>query len=129
MLKRDFIMVQIEELGKVIAQIINQRNTDAARTNPDLIGSVYTSLKIDHEYMMDHSPKEIRLFLDGEDNAGLQRMEIAAKLLIEEAYLHTEKQHEIREKAKEILQYIQLHDITFSIERVQLLNELADQLS
>lgn len=31
MLKRDFIMVQIEELGKVIAQIIFNRNANAAR--------------------------------------------------------------------------------------------------
>lgn len=28
MLKRDFIMVQIEELGKVIAQIIFNRNSN-----------------------------------------------------------------------------------------------------
>ena len=34
MLKRDFIMVQIEELGKVIAQIIFNRNSnDGARKN------------------------------------------------------------------------------------------------
>ena len=46
MLKRDFIMVQIEELGKVIAQIIFNRNSnDGARKNPELIQSVYTSLK------------------------------------------------------------------------------------
>lgn len=47
MLKRDFIMVQIEELGKVIAQIIFNRNSnDGARKNPELIQSVYTSLKL-----------------------------------------------------------------------------------
>ena len=46
MLKRDFIMVQIEELGKVIAQIIFNRNSnDGARKNPELIQSVYTFLK------------------------------------------------------------------------------------
>ena len=44
MLKRDFIMVQIEELGKVIAQIIFNRNSnDGARKNPELIQSVFTS--------------------------------------------------------------------------------------
>ena len=41
MLKRDFIMVQIEELGKVIAQIIFNRNANAARKNPELIQTVY----------------------------------------------------------------------------------------
>ena len=32
MLKRDFIMVQIEELGKVIAQIIFNRNSNDGGT-------------------------------------------------------------------------------------------------
>ena len=52
MLKRDFIMVQIEELGKVIAQIIFNRNSnDGARKNPELIQSVYTSLFLaEHAY-------------------------------------------------------------------------------
>lgn len=31
MLKRDFIMIQIEELAKVVLQIIMNRNTNAAR--------------------------------------------------------------------------------------------------
>ena len=53
MLKRDFIMVQIEELGKVIAQIIFNRNSnDGARKNPELIQSVYTSLKLDNDFLL-----------------------------------------------------------------------------
>lgn len=52
MLKRDFIMVQIEELGKVIAQIIFNRNANAARKNPELIQTVYSSLKLDQDFLM-----------------------------------------------------------------------------
>ena len=53
MLKRDFIMVQIEELGKVIAQIIFNRNSnDGARKNPELIQSVYTFLKLDNDFLL-----------------------------------------------------------------------------
>ena len=37
MLKRDFIMIQIEELAKVVLQIIMNRNTNAARHTPELI--------------------------------------------------------------------------------------------
>lgn len=56
MLKRDFIMVQIEELGKVIALIIFNRNSnDGARKNPELIQSVYTSLKLDNEFLAEHA--------------------------------------------------------------------------
>ncbi|MDH6303912.1 Tfp pilus assembly pilus retraction ATPase PilT [Parabacteroides sp. PF5-5] len=128
MLKRDFILVQIEELAKVITQIISQRNTDAARKIPQLVQGVYNSLKIDREFIMEASLKDIRQALDEEDSGGLQRMEITAKLLVEEAYLYPDKQRDIRTKAKEMLEYIQLHDITFSLERIQMLEELKLQL-
>lgn len=76
MLKRDFIMVQIEELGKVIAQIIFNRNSnDGARKNPELIQSVYTSLKLDNDFLLNTPIDGIRTYLDGDDSCGLQRME------------------------------------------------------
>ena len=71
MLKRDFIMVQIEELGKVIAQIIFNRNANAARKNPELIQTVYSSLKLDQDFLMTTSPEEILRSLDNEDNGGV----------------------------------------------------------
>ena len=40
MLKRDFIMIQIEELAKVVLQIIMNRNTNAARHTPELIQTI-----------------------------------------------------------------------------------------
>ena len=45
MLKRDFIMIQIEELAKVVLQIIMNRNTNAARHTPELIQTIYSSLQ------------------------------------------------------------------------------------
>ena len=64
MLKRDFIMVQIEELGKVIAQIIFNRNSnDGARKNPELIQSVYTSLKLDNGFLLNTAIDGIRTYL------------------------------------------------------------------
>jgi len=124
MLKRDLILVQIEELGKMITQIISLRNTDGAGKIPELVQVVYDSLKIDRDFLMNTALHDIRHFLDGEDGAGLQRIEIAVKMLIEEAYLHPEKQRDLRRKARELLLYIQAHDTTYSIERVQLLEEL-----
>ncbi|MDR1582867.1 MAG: hypothetical protein LBS55_06345 [Prevotellaceae bacterium] len=118
-------MVQIEELGKVIAQIISQRDTDAARKNPVLIQTVYNSLKTDTDFLLHASPQDIRRQLDGEDGAGLQRMEIAARLMIEEAFLYpAERQKELRLKAKDLLEYVQTNDTTFSLERIFLLEEL-----
>ncbi|MCD7935478.1 MAG: hypothetical protein LUG98_01315, partial [Tannerellaceae bacterium] len=109
MLKRDFIIVQIEELGKVIAQLIFNRHEGGARKNPPLIQTVYNSLDTDQNYLLNTSPEEIRKKLDKEDNAGLQRMELAAKTLLEESYLYPEKAEEIRKKVKEILLYVQQH--------------------
>jgi hypothetical protein len=129
MIQRDFIMVQIEELGKVIARMIDHRNANAARKNPELVQVVYNSLGMDLLFLSDHSPEEILQRLNGEDRAGLPRMEIAAKLLMEEAWLHPEKQTEYRHKAKELLEYIHRHDTTFSLERIQLLDELSTYLS
>ena len=120
MLKRDFIMVQIEELGKVIAQIIFNRNSnDGARKNPELIQSVYTSLKLDNDFLLNTPIDGIRTYLDGDDSCGLQRMELAAKTLLEEA-----QGKKLRARAKELLEYIQRNDTTFSLERVALLEEI-----
>ena len=124
MLKRDFIMVQIEELGKVIAQIIFNRNANAARKNPELIQTVYSSLKLDQDFLMTTSPEEILRSLDNEDNGGVLRLEIAIKTLIEDSYL----QPQILLRAKELLEYLQAHDSTFSLERVNLLNEIEERL-
>ena len=59
MLKRDFILVQIEELTKVVLQIIMNRNTNAARHTPELIQTVYSSLKLDRPTLMTVSPKNL----------------------------------------------------------------------
>lgn len=128
MLKRDFIMVQIEELGKVIAQIIFNRNANAARKNPALIQTVYNSLKLNPDDLMNASPADLIGSLDNGDGGGVQRLEIAIKALIEESYLQPEKQEEMLRRAKELLEYLQTHDNTFSFERVDLLDAIGKRL-
>lgn len=128
MLKRDFIMVQIEELGKVIAQIIFNRNANAARKNPELIQTVYSSLKLNPDDLMSAPPADLIRSLDNGDGGGVQRLEIAVKALIEESYLQPEKQEEMLRRAKELLEYLQTHDNTFSFERVDLLDAIGKRL-
>lgn len=130
MLKRDFIMVQIEELGKVIAQLIFNRNSNGGGRNPVLIETVYTSLKLDRDFLLTTSIDDLRRFLDCEDSQGLSRMEIAAKTLIEDSYIQPDpnnKQTLLR--AKELLEYIQKHDSTFSLERIALVEQINGLLS
>ena len=77
---------------------------------------------------MTTSPEEILRSLDNEDNGGVLRLEIAIKTLIEDSYLQPENQPQILLRAKELLEYLQVHDSTFSLERVNLLNEIEERL-
>ncbi|MDL2245868.1 hypothetical protein LJC54_10270 [Parabacteroides sp. OttesenSCG-928-J18] len=124
MLRRDFIMVQIEELSKVIAQLIAQREMGATRRIPEQIQTVYDSLPLDRHLLLTASPEEIRRMLDREDSGGVLRMEIAIKALIEESYLYPDKKQEMLLRAKELLEYLQQTDVTFSFERVNLLGQI-----
>ncbi|MDR1335772.1 MAG: hypothetical protein LBK22_02960, partial [Tannerella sp.] len=78
MVRRDFIMVQIEELGKVIAQLISRRETGATRQIPEQIQTVYRSLKLDRDFLMATAPEDIVRALEGDDRGGMLRMDIAA---------------------------------------------------
>ncbi|MCL3851085.1 MULTISPECIES: DUF6483 family protein [Parabacteroides] len=128
MLKRDFIMVQIEELGKMIAQVIFNRNNNTTDRNPELIQDVYDNLKVDRNYLMTTAPDDILRFLDNEDQGGVLRLEIAIKTLIEDGLQQPKDQCEMLLRAKELLEYLQAHDTTFSLERINLLNDIQQHL-
>lgn len=128
MLRRDLILVQIEELGKVIAQLFEHRNSKDGRQRQMLLQTIYTSLKIDREFLLSTPTDIIHTTLDGEDKAGLQRMEIAAKTLIEE-YYQNNNDKSLLYKTIELLLYVQQHDLTFSIERMDLLSEAENLLT
>ncbi len=122
-------MVQIEEIGKMIVQLVFNRNdgNDGGDGNPaqseELLDTIYKSLHTTTEYLMEHSPAEIREHLDLDDGCGLERTELAAKTLIEESY-RREEGAPLRRKARELIEYVQKNDMTFSLERMQLLQEL-----
>lgn len=129
MLKRDFIMVQIEELGKAIARLVfNRKSGNGLDKNPDLIEQALTSLKTDTAFLLGHSPEEIEHSLNQDDGCGLQRMELAAKLLIEDSYVSS-LPLPLLNKAQELLYYLQIHDSTYSIERMMLLQEVEHEMS
>jgi hypothetical protein len=121
-------MVQIEELGKVIAQLVSQRETGATRRIPEQIQVVYDSLQLHRDFLMKASPEALRRSLEKEDQGGLLRMEIAAKALIEESYLDPGQQESMLRRAKELLEYVQSNDVTFSLERLSLLEDIQAQM-
>ena len=121
-------MIQIEELSKVVLQIIMNRKTNVTRHTPQLIQTVYSFLKLDRPTLMTVQPEELIRQLDCDDNGGILRLEIAVKTLIEESHLYPEEEEAMLKKAKIILEYIQTHDKTFSLERMNMLNELEQRL-
>lgn len=128
MLKRDYIMVLIEELGKAIAQMVLNRESGNDGRNPELVRKVYHSLKVEPGFLLTATPEELRLYLNQGDGCGLARMELAAKTLIEEGFITSGTVSApapvLRQRAKELLEYIQQNDTTFSLERVALLEGL-----
>lgn len=124
MLKRDLIMIQFEELGKMIAQVTFNRNNNKTEESPQLLQAIYQSLKIESGCLMTTSLKDLIRQLDREDGGLLYRMELVAKTLLEESYLKPKEQQEMRNRARLLLEYVQQHDTTFSLERAGLLDQL-----
>ncbi len=120
-------MVQIEEIGKAIAQLVFNRNEgNGPDKNPVIIGDSYRALKTDAKFLLNHEPDEIELALNQDDGCGLQRMELAAKLLVEESYISAVPLP-LLNKAQELLYYLQLHDATYSLERMMLLQDIEQE--
>jgi hypothetical protein len=123
-------MVQIEELSKVIAQLVSQRKTGATRLIPEQLQAVYSSLKLNREFLMDAAPDAVFRSMESDDHGGILRMEIAVKALIEESYLFPgQQQRNMLSKAGELLEYLQKQDRTYSLERVSLLEDIRQQLA
>ncbi len=120
-------MVQIEELSKVVLQLIGLRNANAARKIPELIQTVYSSLRLSSEQLMTASPGDLRQLLNQDDGGGILRLEIAAKTLMEESFLYPDRQRAMLIRARELFVYLQQTDVTFSLERIGLIAEI-DQL-
>lgn len=124
MLRRDFIMAQIEELAKVIVQLIGLRSTDNPARQNNMIAEIYSSLKTDRNYLLQADPEAIYAAMDEGGHSGILRMEIAAKAMIEDSFVCADEKKHLLLKSKQMLEYIQQHDHTFSIERIDLLNEI-----
>lgn len=120
-------MVQIEEIGKAIALLVFNRNEgNGPDKNPEIINDSFRSLKTDTQFLLAHEPDDIELALNQDDGCGLQRMELAAKLLVEESYL-SPVPLPLLNKAQELLYYLQIHDATYSLERMMLLQDIEQE--
>ena len=121
-------MVQIEELGKVLAQLFDIRHDSNDGKSESLIDTLYTSLKIDKHQALTMDLETLRIKLDQGDHAGLQRMELIAKTMLEESFHNSIEVRALLTKAKDILTYIQKSDQTFSLERVELIDFISNLL-
>lgn len=117
-------MAQVEELAKKILQLINLRTMDNPSQQAALINEIYRSLKVNRDYLLQTDPETICKMMDEGGHSGLQRMEIAAKAMIEDSFMNPGEKGHLLRKAQQMLGYIQQHDTTFSLERVDVLNEI-----
>lgn len=124
MLKKDLIMIQFKELGKMVTQMVFNRENHAEYKNRDLIQTIYQTLHLTQGALMTSSLEDLLRLLDREDNGGFFRMELAARNLMEESFIQPKERTALLKRSKEILVYIQQHDKTYSIGRVMLLNEI-----
>lgn len=129
MLKRDFIMAQIEEITKVILRLIQLRTTDNPARQATLISEAYSGMKIDRNYLLQTDPEAICTAFDEGNRSGIQRMEMAVKIMIEDSYANPEEKKHLLRKAKQMLEYIEANDNTFSLERIDTLNEIKNLLA
>lgn len=123
-------MVQIEELAKIIAQLITARrtNNDAVRKT-EATQQIYASLDTELDFLLESTPEAICAQMDEGGRSGLMRMEIAAMTLVEESFCNPVKKEQLLRKAKQLLEYIQLHDTTYSLERTEKIIEIDSLLS
>ena len=121
-------MVQIEELGKVLAQLFDIRHDSNDGKSASLIDTLYTSLKIDKHQALTMDLETLRIKLDQGDHAGLQRMELIAKTMLEESFHNSIEARALLTKAKDILNYIKKTDQKFSLERVELIDFISNLL-
>lgn len=117
-------MAQVEELAKKILQLINLRTMDDLSQQAALINEIYRSLKVNRDYLLQTDPETICKMMDEGGHSGLQRMEIAAKAMIEDSFMNPGEKGHLLRKAQQMLGYIQQHDTMFSLERVDVLNEI-----
>lgn len=122
-------MVQIEEIGKAVALLaLNRNNRKERDKSPTILSGAYLALNIDSSFLLQHTPEEIIKTLNRDDGCGMQRLELAAKLLLEESYLST-LPLPLLEKAQELFYYLQIHDNTYSLERVKLLQDIEFEIN
>lgn len=125
MLKRDFILVQIEELGKMIASLAVRRDdSDGAVRRAETLQRIFRSLGAGPGELLAETPEVLRCRMDDGGRSGIMRLEIAAKALTEASFEQPEQAEAFLRKAKEILLYAQQHDNTFSLDRIAAINRI-----
>lgn len=124
MLKKDYFLRLVEELGKTLAKILELRKQDRLEDAQELIEEVYEGyFQFNSEYVLSKKDSEIMQVLMEENKLHQEHIKIIAELLIQEGEIHYQwdellhSQNCLR-KAHILLEYLnETNPSVFSMER------------
>lgn len=119
MLRKDYLLAQIEELAKKFSRLIEKKETGNPDTLP-VADECYGMLGISARWIEETETEDIISHI-----AIWELLELLVKIMLEDSRLNTDRRN--MRKAQEILFYVQENDRTYSLERVAL-EERIEQL-
>lgn len=121
MIKQDYLLIQIEELAKKLAQLLDKKK----------------HLKNDTEILADDCYKDLHLTQQEVQNATAeeltekvpdwQLLELLIKLMLADDRINSDRQQ--IEKAQQLLYFVQERDRTYSFERIKLAETIENLLT
>lgn len=120
MLRKDYLLAQIEELAKKFARLIEKKEALAPDVQAET-DECYGMLGITARWIMETETEEII------SRIGIwELLELLVRIMVEDPRLNTSRS--CMQKAQEILFFVQERDRTYSLERVMLEERIEDML-
>ncbi len=130
MIQQDYLLKQIEELGKVISELISMRQEGSPDRKIEIIDKCYEMIGLNKNELISNSTDEIINYLNKKEIQNLEILESIANIMYEESFMiknKKDKQTQI-EKTYKLISYVDKNSNCFSFQRQQKLNEVSNQI-
>ncbi|MEA2107593.1 MAG: DUF6483 family protein [Bacteroidota bacterium] len=132
--KQDYLQRQIDQLGKVLGELLGKitgsgKNTDASETIEEVSQVLNENMNLDIDQLMEIPENE---FIDTiKDNQLLDdvNIEILADVLVKLAEHHPSNKKELLKRALMMYEYLEKSNMTFSFTRNQKMESVKEVLS
>ncbi|MFC2114452.1 hypothetical protein ACFLRI_03800 [Bacteroidota bacterium] len=125
----DYLQNQIDELGKFLGKLLALLlQIDRDKEETGIILQVETNLQneggLDLEKLLNQSVEEIIEVIGTKDTPPFTNLDLLAKIMCQLSYWDKARQHMLRLKSKQLLEYLLVHDPVYRLDREVLLDEL-----